>query len=133
MKILKNEKICWRYPHFTRVPKITIIWCTVQCLEIFSFYTYICTIKEDHERSCFLKYIRCDRQKFLSFCFCPFSPLTTWKIKILKLTKTPGDIIILNISTINGSHMMYSSWDMECNGRNFLWFWTIFCPFTPFY
>ena len=27
--------------------------------------------------------------------------------------------------------MMYGSWDMECNGQNFLSFWTIFCPFTP--
>ena len=38
-----------------------------------------------------------DRQNFLSFwaIFCPFSPLTTQKIKILKLKKTPGDIIIL--------------------------------------
>ena len=33
-KTLRNEKICWRYHHFTHVPKITIIWCTV--LEIWS-------------------------------------------------------------------------------------------------
>ena len=73
-----------------------------------------------------------DRQNFLSFwaIFCPFSPLTTQKIKILKLKKTPGDIIILHICTINDNHMMYGSWDMECNGQNFLSFWTIFCPFT---
>ena len=25
----KNEKYCWRYHHFTCVPKIIIIWCTV--------------------------------------------------------------------------------------------------------
>ena len=74
-----------------------------------------------------------DRQNFLSFwaIFCPFSPLTTWKIKILKLKKTPGDIIILHICTINDNHMMYGSWDMEHNRQNFLSFWTIFCPFTP--
>ena len=29
IKILKNEKICWRYHHFTEVPKIMIIWYTV--------------------------------------------------------------------------------------------------------
>ena len=80
------------------------------------------------------KNIRSDTQKFLSFCviFCPFSPLTTWKIKILKLKKkTPGDIIILQICTINDNHMMYDSWDMEHDRQKFLSFWTLFCPFTP--
>ena len=57
---------------------------------------------------------------------------TTWKIKILKLKKTPGDIIILHICTINHNHMMYGFWDMECDRQNFLSFWTIFCPFTHY-
>ena len=35
--------------------------------------------------------------------FCPFTSLTTLKIKIL------GDIIILQMCTINGNHMMYGS------------------------
>ena len=76
--------------------------------------------------------IRCDRRKFLSFwaIFCPFSPLTTWKIKIIILKKTLGDIIILHICIINDNHMMYGFSDMECNGLNFLLFWTVFCPFT---
>ena len=41
-----------------------------------------------------------DRQNFLSFwtIFCPFSLLTIQKIKILKLKKTPGDIIIYTFS-----------------------------------
>ena len=77
--------------------------------------------------------IRCDRQKFLSFwvIFCPFSLLTTLKIKILKWKKTPGDITILYICTINDNRMMYGSWDMERSRQNFLSFWTIFCTFTP--
>ena len=77
--------------------------------------------------------ISCDRQNFSSFwaIFCPFSPLTTWKIKILTLKKTPRDIIILHICNINDNHMMYGSWDMGCDRHNFLSFWTIFCPFTP--
>ena len=76
--------------------------------------------------------IRCDRQKFLSSwaIFCPFSPLATQKIKILKLKKAPGDIIILHICTINDNHM-HGSWDTEHDGQNCLSFWTIFCPFTP--
>ena len=57
----------------------------------------------------FLRYR--DRQNFLSFwaIFCPLSPLTTQKVKILKLKKTPGDIIILHICTINDNHVMYGS------------------------
>ena len=68
---------------------------------------------------------------FVILCyFLPFYP-TTWKIKILTLNKVPGDIIILHICTINDNHMMYHSWDMECDRHNFLSFWTVFCPFTP--
>ena len=86
----------------------------------------MCTTNEDH-----MIYgpwsIRCDRQKFLSFwvIFCSFSPLTTWKIKILKLKKTPGDIIILSMCTINYNHMMHGSWAMESD--------RIFCYFGPFF
>ena len=44
-----------------------------------------------------------DRQKFLSLwaIFCPFSPPTSLKVKVLKLKKTPGNIIILHICTIS--------------------------------
>ena len=66
---------------------------------ILPFYTYMCTINEDH-----MIYgswnIRCDKQIFFTFwaIFCPYCPLTTWKIKILTLKKNPGDIVILHIS-----------------------------------
>ena len=62
-----------------------------------------------------------DRKKFLSFwaIFSPFNPLTTWKIKILKLKKTPENIIVLHICTINDNRMMYGSWDIERNRQNF--------------
>ena len=42
--------------------------------------------------------------------FPPFTPLTSQKIKILKIekkTKTSGDIIILHKCTINDNHMMH--------------------------
>ena len=83
---------------------------------ILSFYTYTCTMNVDNLIYGFWN-IRCDRQKFLSFwaIFCPFSPLTTRKIKVLKLKKTPGDIIISHICTINDNLFMYGSWDMEHN------------------
>ena len=77
--------------------------------------------------------IRYYRQTFSTFwaIFCPFSPLTTWKIKILTLKKTPGDITILHIFTINDNHMMYVSWDTKRDRHNFLSFWTVFCPNNP--
>ena len=74
------------------------------------------------------------QQNFLSFrvMFCPFTPLTSQKITIfLKMTTTPGDIIILHKCTINDNHMIYGFRDMKCNSQNILWFWAIFCHFTP--
>ena len=47
-----------------------------------------------------------------------------------KLKKTPRDIIILCMCTINDNYMMYGSWDMKCGGQNFLSFWTVFCLFA---
>ena len=32
--------------------------------------------------------------------------------------------------TMNDNHMMYGSWDIECDWLIFLSFWTIFCPLT---
>ena len=47
------------------------------------------------------------------------------------MKKTPGDITILHMCTINDNYMVYGSWDMEHNEQNFLSFWTIFSTFTP--
>ena len=58
------------------------------------------------------------RQTFSKCCaiFCTFSPLTTWKIKILKLKKIPGHII-LHICTINDNHdicfLRYGAWSTQ--------------------
>ena len=75
-----------------------------------------------------------DRHNILSFLVihCPFTPQTISKIKILKKwqKKTPGDITILQMCTKNDNHMMYGSWDMECNGQSFLSLSVIFSPFT---
>ena len=76
----------------------------------------------------------CDRCNcYFSFwaIFCPFTPLTPQKIKILKKwKKTPGDIIILHKCTKNYDEKVYSSWDMVHDGCNYFSFWAIFCPFT---
>ena len=77
------------------------------------------------------------RQNFLSFWtfFCPFTPLTTQpnnpkNQNSEKMKKTPRDIIILNMFTINCNHMTYGSWDIEHDRPNCLLFWTIFSLFT---
>ena len=92
----------------------------------------MCTINDNH-----MMYGSWDmehaRQKFLSFwtIFCPFTLLTTWKIKILK-KGTPGDIIILHKRTKNHDHMLHCSWDRMRDGCDFYFsFWAIFCHFTP--
>ena len=82
----------------------------------------------------FLKYGVCQTEFFLFWnVFCPFTSLTTQKIKIFeKLKKTPGDIIILHKCTKNHDHMLYCSWDMVHDRCNcYFSFWAIFCPFTP--
>ena len=74
-----------------------------------------------------------DGKNFLWFwtIFCPFTPLKTQKIKILKKwKKTPGDII-LQMCTINYNHMMYDSWDIEGNRQNFCQFGQFFAYLPP--
>ena len=39
--------------------------------------------------------------------------------------KAPADIIILYMCTINNNHMMYGSWDMECDRHNLLSFFVM--------
>ena len=50
-----------------------------------------------------------------------------------KIKKTPGDIVILHMSTINNNHMIYGSWEIERGKHNFWSFWTIFFLFTFFF
>ena len=95
-------------------------------------HIYMCTINEDHMiYGSWNK--RCNRQEFLWFrvICCPFSPLTTQKIKILKFRKTFGDMIILYICNINDNHVRYGSWDMEPNRQPFFVILDHFLPFYP--
>ena len=93
----------------------------------------MCTINENH-----MMYgswdIECNRQNlfFILDHFFPFYPPDNPKNqKFEKMKKTPRDIIILHKCNINDNHMMYGSWDMKCNGQNFLSFSNVFCPFIP--
>ena len=109
IKILKNEKIYWRYHHFT--------------------YVYHKSQSYDVQ---FLRYGVRQAECFVILgYFLPFQPPDNLKNHNFKIEKTSGDIITLHICTINDNHMMYDSWDMDRNRQNFLSFWTIFCPFTP--
>ena len=64
------------------------------------------------------------------FSFLPPNNLQNQNFEKMK-KKNTGDIIILHMCTINDNHIMYGSWDIECDRQNFLSFWTIFHPFTP--
>ena len=65
--------------------------------------------------------------------FCPFTPLTTPQIKILKkMKKTSGDIIISQKCTKKHDQMLHCSLDTTRDGCSFYFsFWDIFSPFNP--
>ena len=86
IKVLEKWKNAWRYYHFTHVHHK---W---QSYDVW-----------------FLRYEACRTEFFVIFVIIP---LTTLKLKnqnLKKLEKMPGDIIILDMSTINDNHMMYGS------------------------
>ena len=110
INILENEKLCWRYHHFTRVPKIRIIWCMVS--EMWS----------ETDR------IFCHSGLLIALLPPPMVPENQ---NFENMKKTPGDIIILHKCTKNHDHMLYCSLDMAHNGCNcYFSFWANFCPFT---
>ena len=74
-----------------------------------------------------------DGEKFLSFwtIFCPFTSLTTRKVKILKNWKKCLEILsFYQMCTMNDNYMMYGSWDMERDGQGFFILDPLFYPFT---
>ena len=109
-KLWRNEQHTWRYYHFINV-----------------YHKW-----QSHD-IWFLRYDAWRTEFFVIWnVFCHFTPLTTWKIQILKnWQKTPGYIITLHMCAINDNQMMYGSWDIERERQIFLSFWTIFCSFYP--
>ena len=75
--------------------------------------------------------VECDRLKLVILGhFLPFySPKNPKKSKFWKNEKIPGDII-LHLCMTNDHHMMYGSWDMECDEQIFF---VILDHFLPFY
>ena len=109
IKILKKwKKLLEILSFYTCVPKITIIWCRVP-------------------------EIRSERQTFCHFApfFALLSPNDPKKQNFKKMKKTPGDIILLHMCTINEDHMIYGSWNIRHNRQNFLSFWAIFALSPP--
>ena len=47
------------------------------------------------------------------------------------MKKDARDIISLHKCKINGSHMIYGSWDINCNRQTFLSCWVFFCSLSP--
>ena len=77
----------------------------------------ICTINDSHIYVCIVPEIwsAMDRIFFVILdCLLSFYlPNNLKNQNFEKMKKTPGDIIILHMCTINDNHMMYGSWDME--------------------
>ena len=64
--------------------------------------------------------------------FCPFTPLATQKIKILKKKNHLKILSFYTSGTKNHDYMLYCSWDMAHDRSIFLFsFSAIFCPSTP--
>ena len=75
--------------------------------------------------------IECNRLKLVIWViFCPFNPQNQNQ-SFEKLKKASGDVIILDMCTKLHDHMMYASWDMECNMHNFFVTFGHFLPFYP--
>ena len=73
-----------------------------------------------------------DRHNFLSFWTAIYL-LPTKKIKILKKWKeSSGDVTILHMCSKNHDHIMYASWDIECDRQSFV-IWVIFCSLPHYW
>ena len=104
----KIEKNTWRYYNFTYL---------YHKWKSYGVWFLRCGVRQTE----FFVILEC----FLSFC----SRMDSENQNFEKMKKKPGDIIILQKSTINDNHMIYGFWDMKHGWQNILSFWTIFLPF----
>ena len=125
IKIIKNEKNTWRYYRFTLVSHkwwSYVVWFLRYGAEQTEFFVILCHFLPFWPgKSKFWK-----NDKKYQDIFCSFTPLLTPKTEIWKNAKNNGDIILLQMCTINQDHMMYGSWDIKCKGQSVLPFWAIF-------
>ena len=145
---------------YTSVPKTTIIWVTVPEIQsktdrIFCHFTPITTgkiktLKKWKKHLEMLSLYTCEPNITIIWSILPeiwnttdrtfchfglfFVLLPPWqprKSKFWKNEKMTVDIIILHMCTINENHMMYGSWDMECDRQSFFLILDNFLPLLP--
>ena len=81
---------------------------------------------------CFLRYKAWWTEFFVILDdFLPFHLPDSPENQYFEKMKMPGDIITLHMCTKNDNHMIYGTWDMECDRHSFLSILTIFCIFPP--
>ena len=110
IKIFKNEKICWRYHHFTDA---------YHKLQLYDVWFLRYGVRQTE---CFVI-----MDSFLPFYF----PIDPENQNFKKMKETLKDIIILQMFTINASHIIYGFSDMDFHRQNFLSFWTVFPLYLP--
>ena len=89
------------------------------------------TINQDHMHPWYDVWFNRENYFVILANFLSFYPLTAQKMKILKMKKNPGDIIILHKCTKSHDHPLYCSGDVAWDGCNcYFSFWAIFCPFN---
>ena len=72
-----------------------------------------------------------DRMFVIFDQFLPFHPPNNPQNQNFeKMKKASGGVIILHMCTKNQDHMIYPSWDVECDKQIFLSFWAMFCSFA---
>ena len=121
-----DKKFCHFRPLFALLPTLMILKIKIlkkweKSLEILFFYTYMCTINEDHMIYGFWNK-RHNRQIFCNFgpIFSPFtlppppSPPNKLTSQTFEKMKKASRNIILQMYAINDNHINYGSWDMEC-------------------
>ena len=109
IKIVKNEKICWRYHHFTIVYQKSLsydVWFLRYGVRQTEFFVMM--------------------DRFLPF----YPPMDPENQNFEKMKKPLEDIIILQMFTLNDSHMIYGFSNMEFHRQNYFSFRANFCPFT---
>ena len=112
--------------------KIKILKKWKRCLEILSLYT--CVLQMTYHMMYGSWNIKHDIHNFLSIwaVFCPFTPLKTWKIRILKKQKKYQEISSFYTCVPQMTIIWCVAPEMCSATDKLLLFWTTFFPFTPY-
>ena len=90
---------------------------------------HMCTMSEDHMMHGSWDISR-NRAFVILGQFLPFDPPDNPKNQNFEKMKKVWRYYRFTFVHHKWYHMMYASWNMECNRHSFLSFWAIFCPFT---